>query len=77
MVEIKRKVTLKTKTATPEEEVAAKVSLKTKQPESQPQLTPVGSEGKEGTDDNNGGGNGKKWLAAVAFVALLVGGYYL
>ena len=79
MVEIKRKVTLRTKTPQPEEKPEDEVTPKVKQPEPQPEPTPVSppSTPSDETVGSKGGGNGKKWLVAAVLVALLGGGYYL
>ena len=79
MVEIKRKVTLRTKTPQPEEKPEDEVTPKVKQPEPQPEPTPVPppSTPSDETVGSKGGGNGKKWLVAAVLVALLGGGYYL
>lgn len=75
MVEIKRKVTLRTKTPQPEEKPEDGIIPKVKQPEPTP-VSPPPTPSDE-TVGSKGGGNGKKWLVAAVLVALLGGGYYL
>lgn len=74
MVELKKKVTLRTKTTESSEEVQKpQVALKKKQPVSQPVLpSPPSTGGEEGT------GKGKWYAAALAGLLVLGGGgYYL
>ena len=80
MVEIKRKVTLRTKTSQPEEKPATEVTPEVQLSASQQEPTPTPPPPTEPTTNakgSKGGVNWKEWLAAFVLATLLWGGYHL
>lgn len=80
MVEIKRKVTLRTKTSQPEEKPATEVTPEVQLSASQQEPTPTPPPPTEPTtnaEGSKGGGKWKEWLAAFVLATLLWGGYHL
>ena len=80
MVEIKRKVTLRTKTSQPEEKPATEVTPEVQLSASQQEPTPTPPPPTEPTTNAKGckgGVNWKEWLAAFVLATLLWGGYHL